>query len=206
MIVKPSVTFLSTDSDQNVFAKTGVIITCMTDNQFYTDPAPTLAVITAGWKAFGDSCTAAAGGGTALTADKREKRAALAVLVRNLAGYVQANCKGSLSILLSSGFPNQKTEHQPIGPLPAPDYATLSLGTHSGELDVNTSPVYGASIYNWQLMAANAPTVMLQKAQSTGSSWTFAGLTPGKAYIAAVNAVGTAGPSDWTQSAPQIAV
>jgi hypothetical protein len=48
--------------------------------------------------------------------------------------------------------------------------------------------------------------VVLQKAQSTGSSWTFASLTPGKAYIAAVNAVGTAGPSDWTQSAPQIAV
>jgi hypothetical protein len=206
MIVKPSVSFLTSDSDPNVVGKVGVVITCMTDNQFYTDPAPTLAVITTAWKAFSDACTASAGGGVTLTADKNEKRTALAVLVRNLAGYVQANCKGSLSILLSSGFPNQKTERQPIGPLSAPDYVTLSLGAHSGELDANTSPVYGASIYNWKLMAADAPTVVVQTAQSTGASWTFPGLIPGKAYIATVNAVGTAGPSDWTQSAPQIVV
>ena len=206
MIVKPSVSFLTGDSDQNVVGKTGVIITCMTDNQFYADPAPTLAVITTSWKAFSDACTASAGGGVTLTADKNEKRTALAVLVRNLAGYVQANCKGSLSILLSSGFPNQKTEHQPIGPLPAPDYATLSLGTHSGELDVNTSPVYGASIYNWKLMAANAPTVVLQTAQSSGASKTFACLTPGKVYVAEVNAFATAGPTDWVKSGPQMVV
>jgi hypothetical protein len=84
---------------------------------------------------------AGAGGGTTLTAIKNERRAELEPLVRSLAAYVQANCQGSLSILLSSGFPNQKTERQPIGQLPAPQNVTLTLGSHSGELDAAANPV-----------------------------------------------------------------
>jgi hypothetical protein len=60
---------------------------------------------------------------------------------RSVAAHVQANCQGSLSILLSSGFPNQKTERQPIGQLPAPKNVTLTLGSHSGELDAAANPV-----------------------------------------------------------------
>jgi hypothetical protein len=208
MVVKVSTTFISEDGDQEFGTSVGTVLTCMTGNQFYSDPAPTLAVITAGWKAFTGACTAAAGagGGTTLTAAKNERRAELEPLVRSLAAYVQANCQGSLSILLSSGFPNQKTERQPIGQLPAPQNVTLTLGTHSGELDAAANPVYGVCIYNWQLMAASAPTVVLQTAQTTCASNTFPDLTPGTVYLAQVNAVGTAGPSDWAQSAPQMVV
>jgi hypothetical protein len=208
MVVKVSTSFISQEGDQEFGGSVGTILTCLTNNQFYTDPSPTLAVITTAWKAFTDACTAAAGagGGTTLTAAKNERRAELEPLVRSLAGYVQANCQGSLAILLSSGFPNQKTERQPIGQLPAPQNVTLALGSHSGELDAAANPVYGASIYNWQLMAANAPTVVLQTAQTTCASNTFDDLTPGTVYLAQVNAVGTAGPSDWAQSAPQMAV
>ena len=126
--------------------------------------------------------------------------------MRSLAAYVQANCKGSLSILLSSGFPCQKTERQPIGQLPTPQNVTLALGAHSGALDAAANPVYGVCIYNWQLVAANAPAVVLQTAQTSCASNTFTALTPGTVYLAQVNAVGTAGASGWAQSAPQMAV
>lgn len=155
-------------------------------------------------KGFNDAFNAAAGGGVALTALKNERRTELKVVVRDLAGYVQLSCNSSLSTLLSSGFPIQKPERQPVGPVTAPENVTLTLGGHTGELDARANPVSSVSIYNWRLMAAGAPTVVVQTAQTTGATKTFGSLTPGVTYMAEVNAVGTAGPSDWSQSASQM--
>lgn len=55
-------------------------------------------------------------------------------------------------------------------------------------------------------MAVNAPTVVLQSAQTTSASNSFAGLTPGNVYVAQVNAVGSAGPSDWSEPVSQMVV
>jgi len=108
--------------------------------------------------------------------------------------------------LLLSGFPTQKPKRQPIGVLPAPASLVVNLGARSGELTASANPVFGASVYNWQLKAANAPTVVLQTAQTTGASKTFTGLTPGVVYTAEVNATGTAGPSDWSDAISQMVV
>ena len=64
----------------------------------------------------------------------------------------------------------------------------------------------GAAIYNWRLAAASAPTGYLQTAQTTAASHTFTGLTPGVVYLAQVNCVGSAGPSDWSEPVSQMAV
>jgi hypothetical protein len=148
----------------------------------------------------------AAGGGVTLTAIKNAKRAALVSLIRALALYVQGACNGDLAILKSSGFPNQKPQRQPVGELPAPANLTVVLGTHTGELDASVTPVSGASTYNWRVMAVNAPTVVVQSAQTTAASNTFTGLTPGVVYLAQANVVGTAGPSDWSTSASQMVI
>ena len=47
---------------------------------------------------------------------------------------------------------------------------------------------------------------MLQTAQTTSASNTFAGLTPGVIYNIEANAVGAAGPSDWSDPVSQMAV
>jgi hypothetical protein len=206
MIVKPSVSFLNEDRDPDLIANVNIIVLAMTDNTFYTDLAAKLAIVTTSLTAFSDAYWAARKLGKELTAIKNEKRKALTTLVRELAADVQRECNGVLSVLLSSGFPIQKPERQPVGPIPAPSACALSLGGRSGQLEAKASPVPSASIYNWKLMAADAPTVVLQTGQSTGASFRFAELTLGKAYTAAVNAVGTAGPSDWTLSAPQMVV
>jgi hypothetical protein len=206
MTIKPAISFITNDSDKEFSVDVGTIIVCMTNNPNYKDPSPTLPVVTAGWNGYNSALNAAADGGSSLIAAKNESRAALGNIIRNLAAYVQANCQNSLSILLSSGFRNQKTERQPIGPLVGPDYVTLSLGINSGELVASVAPVFGVSIYNWQIVAANAPTVVLQTIQSTKTNVMFTGLTPGVAYIVSVNAVGTAGPTDFIQSNPQFVV
>ena len=202
MIVKPSISFLTTDSDALLITDTGGIITALTGNADY----PTLAAVQASLDAFVTAVADAANGGVTLTSIKNDKRAALVALLRELASYVQVACKGDLTILLSSGFPIQKPQRQPIGVLPAPTGLTVSLGSRTGELSASATPVPGAAIYNWRVTTAAQPNVLVQSAQTTAASNVFDGLTPGVVYNVQANAVGSAGPSDWSDPAPQMAV
>jgi hypothetical protein len=206
MIVKPSISFISNDSDALLVTDTQTILTSMTGNASFPTPDPTLAAVTTALNDFTIALANAADGGITLTSIKNDKRADLAALLRDLANYVQVACNADLTILLSSGFPIQKPQRNPIGVLPAPWNLMISLGSHSGQLNAVVPPVFGASIYNWRLTASNAPTVVVQSAQTTGGRTTFTGLTPGVVYVAQVNVVGAAGPSDWSQPASQMAV
>ena len=206
MIVKPSITFLTADSDALLVTDTGSILKGMTGNANYPTPSPALALVTTALDDFTTALANAAGGGITLTAIKNDKRAALVVLLRELASYVQVACKGDLTILLSSNFPIQKPQRNPIGVLPAPANVTVSLGALSGELDAAMPPVFGAAIYNWRVTTATQPGTVLQTAQTTSASNTFAGLTPGVIYNVEANAVGAAGPSDWSDPVSQMAV
>jgi hypothetical protein len=206
MTIKPSTSFITTDSDPQLIVDTNTINTGLTGNVSYPTPSPTLAAIQTALGDFSTALANAADGGITLTSIKNDKRAALAALLRELASYVQVACKGDLTILLSSGFPIQKPTRSPIGVLPAPTNMTVSLGARTGELDAAMPPVFGAAIYNWKLTAANAPTVILQTAQTTAASNSFTGLTPGVIYDIQANAVGSAGPSDWSDPVSQMAV
>jgi hypothetical protein len=147
----------------------------------------------------------AAGGGTLLTSVKNDKRAILVALLRQLASYVQVTANGDMSVLLSSGFPIQKPQRQPIGVLPAPLNLTVTLGSRTCELHANAAPVAGAAIYNWRLTTAAAPTVVVHSAQTTAANNTFADLTAGVVYNTSVNAVGSAGTGNWSDVVPQMA-
>lgn len=152
------------------------------------------------------SVSDAVNGGVTLTSIKNDKRAVLVALLRQLASYVQANCKGDMTILLSSGFPIQKPQRSPIGVLPAPGNLTVTLGARSGELNASAPPIPGAAIYNWRVTTATAPTVVVQSAQTTAASNIFDNLTPGVVYNVEANAVGSAGPSDWSDPVPHMAM
>lgn len=206
MIVKPSISFLTGDSDALLITDCQTILTSLTGNASYPTPDPTLAAVTAALNDFIAALANAADGGITLTAIKNDMRSDLVALLRDLATYVQVACKGDLTVLLSSGFPIQKPQRNPIGALPAPVNLTVNLGSLSGQLNATVPPVFGASIYNWRLTANNAPTVVVQAAQTTGGRTTFTSLTPGVIYTVEVNAVGAAGPSDWSQPVSQMAV
>ena len=206
MIVKPSISFLTKDNDAHLLTSTAAIMTGMTGNPAFITPAPTLVVVQAATGAFSTAVSNAVDGGVTLTAIKNEKRALLVALLRQLASYVQVTANGDIAVLLSSGFPTQKTQRQPIGVLPAPSNLTVTFGARSGELKAAAWPVPGAAIYNWQLSTAAAPSMVLQTAQTTAANNTFGDLTPGVVYNITVNVVGSAGPSDWSDPVPLIAV
>ena len=185
---------------------TQTLLQALADNvAIYASPSPTLPVVTASLNKFINAIAASADGGAALTAAKNAARAELVALLRLLATYVHVACKGNLENLLLSGFPTQKPNRVPIGVLPPPSNVTVNLGARTGELDSKANPVTGAAIYNWRLTASSqgAP---VQTAQTTAASTTFSGLTPGMVYSVEVNAVGSAGPSDWSDAISQMAV
>src|SRR5438067_6251550 len=179
MIVKPSISFLTNDADSVLVSDVQSILTSMTNNPNYPTPTPALSLVTATLGAFSDALSAAAGGGVALTSAKNAKRAELIALMRQLASYTQTACNGDMTMLLSSGFPVQKPQRQPIGPLSTPTNLTLSLGAVSGQLLAKASPVTGAVIYTWQLSKAATPSVWEDAGQTTGARNSFDGLTPG---------------------------
>ncbi len=203
---KPYISFVNDDSDGQLILDINDIITGMTGNASYPTPSPTLAAVTAALNTFTTALSNASGGGVVLTSAKNAARAGLVALVRELANYVQVACKGDITVLLSSGFPIQKPVRNPVGQLPVPSNLTVSLGTYTGQLNASASPVFGAAVYNWRLTTAAAQTTVVQSAQTTAASNTFTGLTPGIVYNAEVNAVGAAGPSDWSPPDPQMAV
>jgi hypothetical protein len=206
MIVKTSIGFLNTDSDAELIKAIQQIITSLTGNLSFPKAAALLVLIQAALADFITALAQAGDGGVTLTAIKNDKREALCVLVRSLANDVTDECLGDLTVLLSSGFPIQKPQHFPVGILPTPAAPTLSLGAQSGVLDASATPVYGAATYNWQLAAASAPSVILQNDETSAAGTSFSGLTPGVVYIVTLNAVGTAGTTDWSQPTSQMVI
>ena len=205
MIVKPAIRFLNKDTDSKLVTDTGTILTAMALSPFYANPAPTLGNVTLALTGFSTAMGDAAGGGMTFTSTKNDKRAILVALLRQLASYVTVTANGNLTVLLSSGFPIQKPQRQPVGELPAPANLTVTLGVLSGQLHANAAPVAGAAIYNWRLATAAAPTVVVQSAQTTAANNTFTDLTAGVVYNTAVNAVGAAGTGNWSDPVPQMA-
>jgi hypothetical protein len=86
------------------------------------------------------------------------------------------------------------------------EYAMPNDFSNWKDRDAFESAFIGAAIYNWRLSAANAPTVVLQTAQTTAASNVFDNLTPGVVYNIEANAVGSAGPSDWSDAFPHMAM
>jgi hypothetical protein len=198
MNVKPAIGFLTKDGQAAFAEKVTTILQRMTNNPHFTTPLPTLAVVQTSFDTYKVAAADAVDGGKQETAIRDARRAELVALLRQLASYVSATANGNLEVLISSGFPVQKTGRTPIGPLPAPSAPVVSQGPVTGALVAVASPVYGASAYNWSVALESAPDTDVQTAQSTGARATFMGLTPGRIYVICLNAVGAAGVSDWS--------
>ena len=206
MIVKAAIGFLTSDSDAQLIVDVHSAITGLTGNASFPTPTPTIVAVTTALSAFQVALADAANGGTEFTSIKNAKRAELVSLMRQLASYVTTTAAGDMTKLLSSGFVYQKPTRNPIGQLPAPIAPTLKQGGTSGELYASTSPVYGASSYNWSVALASAPDKSVQTMQTTGGRVTFAGWAAGQDYSLTVNAVGAAGLSDWSDAATLIVI
>ena len=200
MNVKPSIAWIGSNPVPLFINNCAVVILALTNNEnIYTTPVPGIPVIQAALDTLTADQAATADGGKSATVKRNNSKLVVANLMRQLAAYVTVACKGDLHNLILSGFPPQKSTRTPVGTLPAPQGLVLKQGPLSGMLMAKANPVFGASTYNWTC-TPNTPGAVPITGQGTAASWEFDGLTPGVIYTIAVNAVGAAGPSNWSSA------
>jgi len=91
--------------------------------------------------------------------------------------------------------------------IPAPESAPIKCAQPASIQRRKLSDAhYGALTYNWLVMLAAAPTVVVQEIETSTSYVTFPNLPPGQVCIVQANAVGTAGTSDWSPTTSRMVV
>lgn len=180
------------------------IITLMTANANYTTPSPTLATVTTAVDQFESLVQEASNGDRIVIAARNAARASLLSLVRQLASYVQGQCKGNLAILVTSGFKAVKQKSTSVIPM-VPTNPRLLPG-----------PAAGTLLFRFG-RGRNVSNFSIQVADDSEGPWTdwglsgktrvlLEGLTPLRTKWARARANGAAGSSDWTEPTCRIVI
>ena len=203
MLFKISLAF-ATLSDAEIGDFTHGVIEGMTNNTAYPEPPVTLANLQTARTDFEVKLAAAKLGGPPDTAAKNSARQELLGMLRQLAGYVQLNCKNDLATLLSSGFQAMSTNRAQT-PLEPPQALVIKNDTNR-RLMASVKPVKNTSLYEGRIKGANGdwlPSVFTGDSQHI----TFGGLVPGTVYTIQVRALGgLTGQSDWSDPSSHMAM
>ena len=172
-------------------------VTMLTGNLAFPTPTPTLASITAACNALDVANQA-----FDFNRGKVEKQTrdtaftALKDLIRELGGYVQANCNGDKDLILSTGFDTRRP-NDPVGPLNAPQNLRVLVAAYPGRLDVRWNGVRGRLLYQLYMTAIDPldPIGWKLLLQSSKNRHTIDDLQSNTTYTFRTVALGTAGPS-----------
>jgi hypothetical protein len=194
-----SVSFMTRHPDAQFVVDTARILAGMTGNTAFPAPAPNLATVIAARNTYTAAVTA--GLDSRLGRSQRQKaRAALVVLLRQLAHYVEDTSGADRTLMMSSGFPLQRVR-TPVGELPAPVQVRLVKGKTTGTAVARCGKLDQARAYQWRLAPAATPTTWSPVITTFAAHAQFEALTPMTAYVVQVCAVGTAGTGNWSETA-----
>jgi len=149
------------------------------------------------------------GGKKAITL--RNKRGAVVIrTIKQLATYVELNCKDDINIFLSSGFQSRSSARTPAQPLDPPVILNIDQGT-PGQLLVSIKAVRKAKSYELRYGAAGAggaaPAVWSTlMAPNAKTAVPINGLTPGTTYAVQVRAYGQLGYTPYSDSATRMVI
>ena len=190
--------WLTKDSEDSFSAKVDAGLKATTGNTNFTTLAAAVTACQTSYNTYLIAKANASQGGTDLISIRNTDRDNLVGLLRALLSNINAIANGNVDMLLSSAFPLSSDNRTPIGPLAAPDAPVVTQGPTTGTLKASTAAVYGAALYTARLAKAAAPTVYVDTQQQTGIRFMFSDLTPGELYNVDINAIGAAGPSDFS--------
>jgi hypothetical protein len=155
----------------------------------FPTPTPVLADITTQLNAYRDLIQTSATRDKVQVEFKNQAKAALNLMLSQLADYVNLTAQGDAAILAQSGFALNKIP-EPIT-LAAPTRVTLEDGGNSGEMVLKFKGAKGASSYLFQYtsdtMLGDNSWITIP---ATTTSYTFSGLNKGTTYFCRAVAVG----------------
>ncbi|MCB9167801.1 MAG: fibronectin type III domain-containing protein [Flavobacteriales bacterium] len=128
--------------------------------------------------------------------------AAVQELVRQLAGYVQAQCGDDAGKIASTGFTTHRVP-SPIGVLDAPGNLRAERGRLPGEVHLRWDGVYGRLMYRGFITSGDPKdeSTWQELVQTSKNFHTVTGLDSDKAYYFRVQAIGAAGEGKMSDSA-----
>ena len=170
-----------TDDELNTFWRN--IIERMTGNVNFPTPVPSLESLTTSGDAFSASLTACLDGGRKATLLKNQNRETLLDILRELAQYVQLNCKNDPAIVVGAGF-TVKKDSTLIGTLAKPQNVRVIAGPVPGSVEIRVNALHGAEsyIYQYALVPANGEPVWETKFGGK-SNIILKGLAPRTDYL-----------------------
>ena len=178
-----ALTNLSKVRDNDLTEISQTIVSKMTKNEDYPNPAPALSVVQAAIIEYSDALIKCDGGTKEDTAVKNKKRATLEEQLAHLGGYVNSIAEGDLVLLDRSGFPLSKLP-EPVGFLPAPENFKVTDGENPGEIYYEMKPNKRAHGYIFIYAQVPAPEKLEDwhgKTSSMAKGW-IRGLESGKKY------------------------
>ena len=196
--------FTTSNTDAKLIVDSERILVSMTGNLAFPVPTPRLSDLVTARTAF-IAAVRAGKDSTIARSTRRAARTTLVVLLRNLAHYVQMTSAGDPTILLSSGFPAQR-RRAPLGILAAPTGVVLVRGKVSGTLSARCKRFAEAGAYHWRIGPSASPMVWQAVDTTLAAHMEYVGLQLYTQYVAQVRAIGTAGPSDWSDVATAVVV
>ena len=193
-----------------VLSVANAIYTAMNGNvNIAAPPSPfDLPTLLAANQALAAANAAALDGGKKAVAQKNHQKEVVVKLLEQLAKYVEAICKGDMTIFLSSGFTAVSTTKTATTPL-SEKIRSVKLGPKSGEMAVRLVSYPGAGSYElrWApVPAGGVPSAwIMQPINSVRSATIISGLTPGTVYAFQARAVVKSGYTDFGDSVTQMA-
>lgn len=186
---KPKIlTSLTRLSDDDLVQKAELIINCLTNNDFFTEPKPAITEIQIGLDEFCAAIIIAKEGSKTETVNKTNKRKNLLALLKTLALYVQFQGNYNEIALLSSGFSIQK-KPQTIGALSKPENFVVTP-MYVGMIKLRLKKIYGAKMYQYEYKEKDATSWNV--VTNSKSVLILSQLKSGIAYNFRVTAIGTA--------------
>ena len=169
-------------TDWGLSNKTNYIVDKMTGNAVFATPAPPLKDVK---DANNDYITALGKveyGTKEDTVIKNNLRAALIVLLKLLADYVQTTSNGDEAIILSSGFDLTK-KPAAVGVLDKPTNFVINPGKNKGSVNASCDKVELAKFYEVEFTETPVtPTSVWRQRSSTKSKTDLDGFTSGVEY------------------------
>jgi hypothetical protein len=170
----------------------------MTDNPHFEQTIPPLDEISTVRDDYFAALIQSQNGIKYKTAVKKDKRAALESVLKQLGLYVQLVCHGNAAMIGTTGFVMAK-KNAIITSLPVPNGLLVSSGTNSGTFFVKCNTIATARYYEFRYCEV-LPTGerFWHTIVSTKSKTIIEGLTPGKEYLVKVSVSTAKAKSGWS--------
>jgi hypothetical protein len=189
-------------------AKGRQIVAAMTNNEYFSNPHPSLSAVTASLATLEQTYTAL----QAVKADVKAKvsahddaEAKLDQIMTQLAAYVESIAGTDEKIITSAGLETKVARSAPSS-LSPPHGLSATAGDHDGVIELSWKKVANTKSYTIQISPdPPVPESWVHAAIATVCSKTMESLTSGKRYWFRVAAIGTMGQSGWSEPATKIA-